>query len=143
MVKQVVDIFEWKNSRGGEGSGNFGHEGRPGEQGGSGGGGGEHPGRNGAVFSDDTFKKIVEVPDFHVDYFDVKTNDLKNLQLQVNKKWMTAQGKEKKDWGWKWSVIKEELKNRRPLTDTELQAEKDASNANWLKETVNWDKTHK
>jgi len=37
---KTVDIFEWKNSRGGPGSGNFGHEGRPGEQGGSGGGSG-------------------------------------------------------------------------------------------------------
>jgi len=39
MMSKVVDIFEWKSKRGGEGSGNFGHEGRPGEQGGSGGGG--------------------------------------------------------------------------------------------------------
>jgi len=39
MSKVVVDIFEWKSKRGGEGSGNFGHEGRPGEIGGSGSGG--------------------------------------------------------------------------------------------------------
>jgi len=34
---KTVDIFEWKKMRGGEGSGNFGHEGRPGSIGGSGG----------------------------------------------------------------------------------------------------------